>query len=332
MKIKKIGIFDLRGDIGMSEKNVKSIRDAFPDAEVLYTYELDELISKGGDIDALITWPPLKSRGIDAGKYMKFCLDTKSLKWIHTFTSGVELLMTPEMKASDIIITSTKGVHGQPVADHVLALIFAFLRALPTFFRHQQKHEYNMATGDYCNETFEKTVGIVGLGKIGTHVAKRCKQLEMRVVGLDLYPVKNEWIDHCYSPSELYKLLGECDFVVLNVALTRETENMIDENALKAMKKTAHLINVARGGVVDETALLKALKDGTIAGAGLDVFADEPLPKDSPLWDLENVIITPHIAARSPYYMDRTTEVIIDNLRRFESGDPLMYVADKSEY
>jgi phosphoglycerate dehydrogenase-like enzyme len=189
-----------------------------------------------------------------------------------------------------------------------------------------------MGIGDYCDEIFEKTVGIVGLGKIGSYVAKKCKQVEMRVIGVDLFPVKNEWVDHCYSTKELDKLLAESDFVVLNVALTRETEKMIDEKALRLMKKSAILLNVARGGVVDEAALISALKDGTIAGAGLDVFADEPLPKDSPLWDLENVIITPHVSARSPYYMDRTTEVIIDNLKKFESGEPLLYVADKSEY
>ncbi len=332
MKIRKIGIFDLRGAIGMSPRNVQSVRDAFPEAEILYTYELDELVSKGGDIDALITWPPLKSRGINAEKYMRFCLETKSLKWIHTFTSGVELLMTPEMKASDIVITSTKGIHGFPIADHVLAYILSFLRAFPRLFRSQQKHVYDVAAGDFCNETFEKTVGIVGLGKIGSYVAKKCRQVEMKVIAVDLFPTKNEWVDHCYSTKELDRLLEQSDFVVLNVALTRDTEKMIDEKALSKMKKSAYLINVARGGVVDENALVKALRDGTIAGAGLDVFADEPLPKESPLWDMENVIITPHISARSPYYMDRTTEVIIDNLRRFEKDEKLLYVEDKSQY
>jgi len=214
----------------------------------------------------------------------------------------------------------------------VLAYIFAFLRSFPLLFRSQLKHEFNSAAGDFCDETCDKTVGIVGLGMIGMYVAQKCKQLGIRVLGFDLMPIENQWVDRCYTGDGLHKLLEESDFVILNVALTPETQNMIGEKELIAMKKSAYLINVARGGIVDEKALIKALKDKTIAGAGLDVFTEEPLSKDSPLWDMENVIITPHIAARSPYYMDRTTKVIIDNITRYLNGEPMLFVANKTDF
>ncbi len=332
MLLNKLGIFDRKGEIGMQAQNLQTIKDAFPEIDIFFTYSFDELKEKGGDIDALITWPPFPALGIDGKKFSDFCVNAKNLRWIHSFTSGVELIMTPDILKSDIVVTCTKGVHGYPLADHVLAYIFAFLRSFPMLFRSQQKHEFNSAAGDFCDETYGKTVGIVGLGMIGMYVAQKCKQLGMHVVGFDLIPVENEWVDRCYTGDGLHKLLEESDFVVLNVALTRETRNMIGEKELNSMKKSAYLINVARGGIVDEEAMIKALENKTIAGAGLDVFMEEPLKKESPLWDMENVIITPHIAARSPYYMDRTTKVITDNISRYLNGEPMLFKANKTDF
>jgi phosphoglycerate dehydrogenase-like enzyme len=180
-----------------------------------------------------------------------------------------------------------------------------------------------------CDESFNKTIGIIGLGSIGMDIAEKCKKLGMRVVGLKRNPVESEWIDQCYSNNGLEKLLNESDFVVIATPLTTDTIKMIGEKELKCMKKTAVLINIARGGIVDEEALQRALEEKVIAGAGLDVTDPEPLPQDSPLWDMPNVIITPHIAAHSPYYMDRA-EVIKRNMERFTKDQELLYEVDKN--
>ncbi|WP_338825345.1 Glyoxylate/hydroxypyruvate reductase B [Moorella humiferrea] len=323
MQIKKIAIFDYEASPFFNENHIKSIQEALPGVEIIYAIKEKELRAKTTDADVLITWPFITEEMVE------FCKGAPSLKWIHSIISGVEGLMNSEIRNLDIRITSTKGIHGFPMAEHVLAYIFSFLRALPVFFRSQLKKEWNDEAHVLCDETINKTVGIIGLGNIGMHIAKKCKLLGFRVVALKRTPIQSEWVDKCYSAVEIDQLLKESDFVIVTVPYTPQTHHLIGEKELRMMKKTAYFINVARGGVVDQEALIKVLQENTIAGAGLDVFAEEPLPSDNPLWDLPNVILTPHIAARSPYYMDRAIKVVIENLLRFSRDEELLFEVDK---
>ena len=324
MKIEKIAILDIEDLSLVKPKHIEEIAAALPGPEIYLAHSSEELAAKTDDANVLITWPFVDR------KLVEFCKTAPSLKWVHAFTTGIDGIVQSELGNLDIRITSTKGIHGDPLSDHVLAFIFSFLRTLP-FLRNCQAqrewvHDRKRITAD---ESFDKTVGIVGLGSIGTQIARKCKLLGMRVIATKRSPADSEWVDECWGSDGLDRLLEESDFVVLIVPLTPDTTGLIGEKQLRTMKKSAYLINVARGGVVDEAALIRALNENVIAGAGLDVFTVTPLPADNPLWDLPNVIITPHMAAQSPYYLDRAIKVIIANLLRFSSGENLLYEADK---
>lgn len=324
MNINKIAILSGPGHVTFTEGHLNAIKKACPQIQVVLAYSVEELVLKAHDTDALVIWPFFKS------DFEEFCRKAPNLKWIHAFTTGVDGILKSDISNLDIRITSTKGIHGAPIADHVLSFIFAFIRDLLFLRECQSRKEWYRNRMDLaCDESFNKTVGIIGLGNIGMVIAEKCKKLGMRVVGLKRNPVESEWVDICYSNDGLEKLLKESDFVVIAAPLTPETTGMIGERELRLMKKSAVLINIARGGLVDEPALIKALQEKTIGGAGLDVTDPEPLSQDSPLWEMPNVIITPHIAAHSPYYMDRAVEIIIENINRFMNNQDLLYEVDK---
>jgi len=322
MKINKIAVLAHNDGPEFLERHKRRIEEVFPRVEVLVAYEEDELMQKTTDADVLLTWP--------SKKIEKFCTSAPSLKWIHAFTTGVDgILKQSKVREMDIKLSSTKGIHGYPISDHVLADIYLFLRAYHLFFKSQVKKEWYREPRKVMDEAAGKTVGIIGLGNIGMEIARKCKLLDMKVVATKNTPIQHEWVDQCYSPAQLDELLKESDFVVVVCPLTNATANMIGERELRLMKKSAVLINVARGGIVDQDALLKVLNDKSIAGAALDALDPEPLPSENPLWEAPNVLITPHMAAQSPYYMDRAVEIIIDNLLRFSNGKPLLHEIDK---
>jgi len=319
MEIKKIAVCDHVIKPFFGERHLQRIRETVPQAEVIYAKNMKELLAQTNDADVLIAMPFVTP------ELLNFCKNAPSLKWFHSLITGVDELMGSDIARLNIKISATRGIHRFSVGDHVLAFIFGFLRALPASIQAQMRHEYSVKIYSMCDDSYNKTVGIIGLGNIGMHIAKRCKLLEMRVLGLKRTPIQSEWLDTCYGPEGLDELLKESDFVVLTVPLTPETKDMIGEREFGLMKKTAYLINVARGAVVNEEALIKAMREGMIAGAGLDAFVQEPLPADSPLWDLPNVVITPHSGGQTPYYMDRAMEIITENLVRFLKDEELLY-------
>lgn len=323
--VKKIAIHDFKGTPFFEERHIQNIKNALPNVEVVYSFEAKDLMDNALDADVLIAFPYC------APELEDYCKKAKNLKLIHSVIAGIDGFINSEIKDLPVRITCTKGIHGYPIADHTLAFIFAFLRNLHGFFQAKLNREYLNEAGYKCDETFEKTVGIIGTGNIGMYIAKKCKLIGFRVLGLKRTPVESEWLDVCYSDKEMDKLLQESDFVVIAIPSTPDTEKLIGEKELGMMKKSAYLINIARGAVIDEEALIKALEENTIAGAGLDVYSEEPLPADSKLWDLPNVIMTPHIAARSPYYNDRCNEVTIENLLRFNRVEELLFEADKNK-
>jgi len=230
--------------------------------------------------------------------------------------SGTDSLWPVTGLPERVWIANARGVHLPEMRDHVLAMIFAFARDLPAFARAQA------ARGFEPRETgtaHGKRVAILGMGTVGRSIGEACTSLGMRVTGA-----------RASEPYDLHALLAEADYVVVTAPLTPKTRNLIDATALGSMKRSAVLIHVSRGGVVDESALIDALRAGRLRGAALDVFEEEPLPKTSPLWDLPNVIITPHIAGLTERYVDRLMALALENVALVESGKPPRTAMDRA--
>lgn len=254
----------------------------------------------------------------------------KNLRWIQATGAGVDRLLFPELVESNVILTNASGVHPISIAEHTFAFILAITRGLIKSFEGKRLKVWfhNEVSID---ELYGKTIGIIGYGKIGQGIARLAKGFGMRVIGLKRDPGKEVEVkpDVLLGKESLDMLLKESDIVVIIVPLTKETYNLIGARELNLMKPTSILINVARGKVVDESALIKALRERRILSAGLDVFETEPLPPDSELWDLDNVVITPHIAGLNPYYTDRLLEIFIKNLQTYPDVSKMINVVDK---
>lgn len=328
MKMEKIAILDRFNAFG--ENLADRIRKAYPDVQVMAATDIGQIVAWSDDIDVLFTWP-----FIDAA-VEQYCMNAPSLKWVQAFTAGVEGIVQSAIGKLDITITATKGIHGPPISDHVIAFIFSFLRSLPALREYQRSrvwyrgHEHPEEPDLASEESFDKTVGVIGLGSIGMCIAQKCKQLGMQVIGTKRTPVSSEWVDVCYPPEQIGQLLQTSDFVVIAAPLTRETAGLIGEAQLRQMKRSAYLINISRGAVVDEAALVSALQEKRIAGAALDTVAHEPLDPQSSLWEMPNVIITPHISANSHYSRDvRSFEAMMANLACYAEDRPLRHIVNK---
>lgn len=259
----------------------------------------------------------------------------RRLRWIHSPAAAVHQLIFPELVNSEVILTNAREVHGPVVAEHVMALIFALAKCLPQAVRFQEKRIWGqepMWRGrPRPRELAEATLGLVGLGSIGRAVARYASCLGMRVIAIRESPNKEkpESVQQVFAPSQLDEMLSQSDYVVLAAPVTSGTRGLIDASRLARMKPEACLINVGRGPLVDEAALIQALREKTIGGAALDVFEEEPLPADSPLWNLENLLITPHTAGLTEKLWERHYQFISENLRRYMKGEPLLSVVDK---
>lgn len=248
------------------------------------------------------------------------------LRWIQLTSAGMDRAARSGLVESDFLLTSASGLHATPIGEFVLTVMLMFAKGAHKFIRAQDRREWIRYMPQ---ELYGKTVGVVGLGHIGGEVARLAKAFGCRVIAMRRsQATQDERVDAFVPASELHRLLGESDYVVLAVPLTNETRHMIGEAELRAMKPSAVLINIARGACVDEQALVRALKDGAIGGAGLDVFEQEPLPPESELWGLENVILSPHISGGTEIYNQRATGIFCENLRRYLAGEPLMNLAD----
>ncbi len=250
-----------------------------------------------------------------------------SLKWIHSIGAGVDGILTPDVLESKVVVTSSSGIHREPISEHVLAFMLSFVRSFHTFARQQMRKEWKRAE---LRELAGKTLGIIGLGEIGSEIAMKAKVFRMRVLAVKRTPgEKPTSVDELWTQDRLKDLLGNSDFVVLSLPLTPETRGFIGEPELRAMRKSAYFINISRGKIVQEAKLIQALREEWIAGAGLDVFEEEPLPANSPLWEIPNVIITPHVAGSNPQYTERAMAIFEENLKRFLKGDELLNLVDK---
>jgi D-2-hydroxyacid dehydrogenase (NADP+) len=293
--------------------------------------EREQLYNQLRDAEVLLLPRPPRKLPSEAPKVSDILSRSSRLKWIHYVGAGLNYFNELGIWETKAIVTNSSGVAAIPIAEHVLHMMLMFARkAMANFANKANKRWVRMNSFELRG----KTLGVVGLGHIGRECAGLAKALGMRIIitkrsavpDLDLPNV-----DKVYSKNDLLKMLAECDFVLLALPLTQETDKIIGATELKAMKPTAYLINIARGNLIDEPVLIRALEEGWIAGAGLDVFAKEPLPTDNRLWELPNTIITCHDSNSTGMDNDRMVELFCANLKKYLSNQPLLNVVDKEK-
>ena len=260
--------------------------------------------------DALVTFAPMLSAHVLAS--------ATRLKWVQALGTGVDNLIDQPALREDVIVANVRGIHGAPVAEAALAGMLALARGLPRALRAQNERQWQRFPAQLLHD---KTVGVFGVGQIAEALAPKCKVLGMRVVGVTSAPRQVPGFDLMHRREKLAEVVGDFDFLVLLTPLSAATRNSINAGIFAAMKPTSYLINLARGGVVDEPALIAALASNRIAGAALDVFNQEPLPADHPFWSMPNVIITAHQGGFCDVYIDYALPTVETNMERFLRGD-----------
>lgn len=298
----------------------------FPQIEVLQLPDYKRVDAEIPGAEIAITWS-VRPEQIKAAR---------KLRWIHSPAAAVHQLMFPELVNSGITLTNAREAHGPVVAEHVIAQIFALAKKIPDAVRLQQKREWGQQRMwdelPRVREIAGATVGLIGLGSIGRSVARSAKALGMRVIAAREHAEKgSEVADAVYGPTETDEIFRQADYVVLAAPITESTKGIANAERLSLMKPDACLINVGRGPLVDETALATALREKKIGGAALDVFPKEPLPPESPLWDLPNLLITPHTAALTEKLWERHYALFSNNLRRYLNRQSLLAVVDKKK-
>lgn len=257
------------------------------------------------------------------------------VRWIQSPLISLERIIFPELIAHPVVMTNPRGIFSDDIADHVFGFILCFARGLHRYFRHQQHHHW-AKNGAYPQDVIhlpDTTIGIFGFGGIGQAVAARAHAHEMRVLAVDpRHTDRPPEVEALWLPDRLDDMLAQSDFVVICAPETPETRGLFDARVLARMRTDSYLINIGRGKIVRLDDLVAALNAGHLAGAGLDVFETEPLPPDHPLWDMENVLITPHVAGAGPYIAERRLKVLFENVQRFVAGQPLINVVDKAQW
>lgn len=303
----------------------------FPDIAVEQFDDYEAATPHLPTADVIVTWS-LRPEQVRAAR---------RLRWIHSPAAAVHQLMIPEIVDGDIVVTNASSVHGAVVAEHVIAVILALAKRLPSVVRYQLKHVWSQQElwkeSPRPREVAGSTLGIVGLGSIGSETAVRALGLGMNVIAVREHPEKplpgklGSGSVKVYGSGDMGVVLEKSDYVVLAAPLRESTTALMNAERIGAIKPDAYLINVGRGPLIDERALMDALRQQRIAGAALDVFEHEPLPPESPFWDMPNVLITPHSAALTEKLWERHHALLTENLRRFVSGQSLLSVVDKSK-
>jgi len=255
-------------------------------------------------------------------------LANPQIRWIHSKWAGLDSLLFPELVESPVPLTNGSGVFSQSLGEFALSMILYFAKDFPRMLRNKAAHRWEEFDVD---EIACQTVGIVGYGDIGRAVARRAHAMDMKVLALKRHPpvAHDKLIDAYYKPTELHTMLGKCDYIAVCAPLTRETRHMISDAEFAAMKSSAVIINVGRGPVIDQEALIRALQQNKIRGAGLDVFEHEPIQKDDPIWAFENVFISPHAADHTRDWLDQAMRFFLRQYDRFRAGQPLENIVDK---
>ncbi len=302
----------------ISSDHIEEIKRANPSATVIISaHPTDE---ERRSTNVLI--PAANASTIQLSEY-------PSLRWIHTTSAGVNGL-PEEVFTSDILLTNSSGVHPNPISEHIFMYLLMFARDMTTSYPNQ----YDKKWDKNSLSTFElhgKTIGIIGLGRIGSETAKLAKAFDMNVLGVKTKKEKVDHVDEVYTPDEIDTVLMQSDFIVNCLPSTADTENLFTLEQFKKMKPSAYFINIGRGTTVVENDLIQAVEEQIISGAGLDVFETEPLSPDSKLWEMKQVIITPHSAGMTPEYANRMIEIFCENLKAYSEGRDLPNLVDKEK-
>ncbi len=308
-------------DIDFSPASLQELREA-AQADVLYLANREEFLHALQDVEILCSYNLPDDLLERAPK----------LRWLQYPGAGIDRLRALKLLApgSRVIVTSASGIHETQISEYIIGSMLVFNRSWPELVHLQDRHIWPAQSDNDRLRQLElanATLGIVGLGHIGRRTAKLARAFGMKVLGTHFSARAGDQdpdVDRLYPLDDLHELLSQCDYIVLSVPLTKRTEKMIGEAELRAMRQNAYLINIARGPIIDEDALIRALTEGWIAGAGLDVAVHEPLPPDSPLYTTPNLILTPHISGASEHYNERLADLFAENLRHYRAGQPLL--------
>jgi phosphoglycerate dehydrogenase-like enzyme len=306
------------------EDSIPYFREEYPDIEFVHCEERENVKGEIEDATVYVGW-----------LNREVFLAAEELEWVQSPSSGINYyLAIPEFVESDVLLTSARGTHGACLAESVFAMIFAFTRQIKDFVLDQQERQWREygSRGAMCELT-GSTMGIIGFGTVGRAVAKRAQAFDMSIMAVDMFPEeKPDYVQALWGTDRLDDLLKASDYVVVTVPYTKETEGMIGAEEIDNMRDGAMLVGISRGKIIDEEALVEALEEERLSAAALDVFAEEPLPEDSPLWDVDNLLITPHAAGGTQYEGERVIEILKENMRRFAEGDlPLRNQIDKEQ-
>jgi phosphoglycerate dehydrogenase-like enzyme len=304
---------------------VATLRERFPQHTFVHATTDEERARGLIDCDVAFTWI------LNAAELAT----AQRLRWVHTSAVAVETMCLPELFARGILVTNSRGIQAVPIAEHVMAVILALARQVPHAIDAQRAHRWsqNEFVGHRLPWLLKgRTLGLLGVGTIGLEIARRAGAFGMRVIGMRRRADRGSvvGIDQMLAPSQLDELLEAADVLVVAAPLTPETQGLLDAAALARMKTGALLVNVGRARIIDHDALVAALKTGRLAGAALDVFPEEPLPADHPLWSLPNVIITPHTSGFRAGHWNDVIDLFADNLQRFERGGTLRFRVEPS--
>ncbi|MCG1020352.1 D-2-hydroxyacid dehydrogenase [Sutcliffiella horikoshii] len=291
---------------------LQQIKELAPDFKVIAGRDKEKWESYAKDAEVIVGWK---------NELEDLSLKSESkLRWLQSWSAGVNNMPLDKLSQHDIILTSANGVHAYPISETIFALMLGLTRKIHTYVKQQQKKHWHHAHMNL--ELHEKTIGIIGVGEIGKETARIAKAFRMNVIGVRHSGIQTENVDEMYTPDKLHDILPMCDYVVITLPLTEDTHGMFGTEEFSLMKKSAFLINIGRGEVIKEEELIMALNQQEIAGAGLDVFINEPLDAANPLWEMENVIVTPHTSGSTEHYTKRVIEdIFIPNLKEYRKEE-----------
>ncbi|ADH60355.1 D-isomer specific 2-hydroxyacid dehydrogenase NAD-binding protein [Thermoanaerobacter mathranii subsp. mathranii str. A3] len=302
----------------LNETYIKEIKERMDEYEVLYVQNEEEAEKYIKETEIIISF--------DFEFYPNIVDKASNLKWIHLLSAGADTLPFEKLKEMKVLVTNSRDVHKYQISQQVIGYLLMFERALNVFVRNQMKKLWDRSVR--VSELTGKTALIIGVGSIGEEIARLLKEFGMKVYGIRSSGKPSLYVEKMYTSIEDCDVLSFADYVISILPLTKDTYHLIGENVFSRMKNTSYFINVGRGKVVDEKALINALENKVIKGAALDVFEEEPLREDSPLWDMENVIITPHMAGVTPLYMQRAMEILKENLDAYKEGRTLRNIVN----